>query len=246
MKRKIILLSILVSGMMVATGVLLVQGGGTSAAANGFGFKKNIEHRKSADTESVLGCMASCQEMLAGWSEMNPDSKNYVRQQEKIAAKAEQCLGMNELAGFPFSEEEILASCGQDQCLTDVDCDDGNSCTVNHCVLGPSRFGQGNTCVTGNIVGFPPGTPVECSINGATGVCADGQCTTVEPPPSCIEVSQEEVHSGACKDLSFIETENLPQCCSLEGQPSGDLLCGAQEEWVVGAAAFPVCYIPGS
>jgi len=62
----------------------------------------------------------------------------------------------------------------------------------------------------------------------------------------CVEVSQEEIHSGACTNLSFIKEANLPQCCSLEGQPSGDLICGADQEWVVGVAAFPTCYIPGS
>ncbi len=67
-----------------------------------------------------------------------------------------------------------------------------------------------------------------------------------EEEPRCVEVSQEEIHSGACADLSFIQEANLPQCCFLEGQPSGDLLCGVEGEWVVGVAAFPVCYIPGS
>jgi len=64
--------------------------------------------------------------------------------------------------------------------------------------------------------------------------------------PRCVEVTPEEIHSGDCADISFIKEANLPQCCSLEGQPSGDLLCGAGEEWVVGVAAFPTCYIPGS
>ena len=67
-----------------------------------------------------------------------------------------------------------------------------------------------------------------------------------EEAPQCSVVSQEEIHSGACTDLSFIQGTNLPQCCSLEGQPSGDLICGADQEWVVGVAAFPTCYIPGS
>lgn len=67
-----------------------------------------------------------------------------------------------------------------------------------------------------------------------------------EEAPQCVEVTQEEVHSGACGTLSLIGELNLPQCCSLEGGPSGDLLCGAEGEWVVGVAAFPVCYIPGS
>jgi len=67
-----------------------------------------------------------------------------------------------------------------------------------------------------------------------------------EEAPQCVEVSSEEIHSGACTDLSFIQETNLPQCCSLEGQPSGDLLCGADQEWVVGIAAFPTCYISNS
>ena len=177
MKRKIILLSILVSGMMVATGVLLAQGSGTSAAANGFGFEKNIEVRKGADADSVAGCMQSCENMLAGWLEMNPNSPNYTRQGEKITAKAQQCLGMNELAGYPYSEEKILASCG----------------------LGPS----------------------------------------------CVEVDPRNVSFGSCAANSFIEEANLPQCCGIKG-PQGGINCGAEEEWVVGVAAFPVCYIPGS
>ena len=157
----------------------LVYTAQTSAVGASFGFEKNIEHRQSADTESVTGCMQSCEDMLAGWLEMNPNSPNYTRQQEKITAKSEQCLAMNELAGFPYGEEEILASCGLSA-------------------------------------------------------------------PHCVEVTPEEVHSGACADLSSIKELNLPQCCALEGGPSGDLLCGVDAEWTVGVAAFPVCYIPSS
>jgi len=164
-----------VAGIILAFGVVFGQG----VLAQGFGFDNNIQHRKSADAESVAGCMQSCEDMVAGWLEMNPDSKNYIRQQEKIEAKSQQCLAMNELAGFPFSQEEILASCGL-------------------------------------------------------------------AAPHCVEVSSEQIHSGACGDISLIGELNLPQCCSLEGQPSGDLLCGTEGEWIVGVAAFPVCYIPGS
>lgn len=168
MKRNFLPISIVILGIMVAFGV----------AAQGFGFEKNIEHRKSADAESVTGCMLSCQDMLAGWLKMNPNSKNYTRQGEKIEAKAQQCLAMNTLADYPFGEEEILASCGL--------------------------------------------------------------------APSCVAVSAGDVHSGACKDLSWVNETNLPQCCSLEGMPSGDQLCGADAEWVVGVAALPTCYIPSS
>lgn len=160
---------------------VLIYAAQTNIAGAAFGFEKNIQNRNSADAESVAGCMLSCQDMLAGWLEMNPDSNNYTRQQDKIAAKAEQCLAMNTLAGSPYSETEILTSCG------------------------------------------------------------------ITPPPlQCVEVSPEQVHSGACGDLSFIKETNLPQCCSLEGGPSGDLLCGTEGEWVVGVAAFAVCYVPGS
>lgn len=175
MKRKIIPLSIIVTGVIIAIGVVLGQG----TVAQGFGFEKNIDVRKSANAESVTGCMQSCQDMLAGWLGMNPDSPNYTRQEEKIEAKAQQCLGMNELAGFPFSQEEILVSCG----LT---------------------------------------------------------------APHCVEVSLEQIHSGACGDISLINELNLPQCCFLEGGLSGNLLCGTGGEWVVGVAAVPTCYIPGS
>ncbi|MFY9457511.1 MAG: hypothetical protein WAP23_01085 [Candidatus Spechtbacterales bacterium] len=158
---------------------VVVYAAQTNAAS--FGFEKNAKHRKSADAESVAGCMQSCQDMLLGWQEMNPSSPNYVRQHEKIAAKAEQCLAMNALAGSPYSDAEILASCG---------------------------------------------------------LATEG--------PRCVEVSAEDLHSGACGDLSFIKEANLPQCCALEGGPSGDLLCGANAEWTVGVAAFPVCYVPNS
>lgn len=123
--------------------------------------------------------MRSCEDMLAGWLEMNPGSKNYTRQKEKIEAKAQQCLSMNELAGFPFSEEEILASCG-------------------------------------------------LSV------------------PRCVELSPDtSLDSGACADISFIKEASLPPCCSVEGGIHV-VDCGADAEWVVGIAAFPTCYIPGS
>ena len=238
MKPLKILLTVGVLGIVVALGIVLGQG----VAAKDFGFEKNIDARKSADADSVAGCMLSCQDMLAGWLEMNPNSPNYTRQQAKIAAKSEQCLAMNELAGFPVSAAEILRSCGLEPvCTTDADCDDGNACTVNHCVTG-GRFGE-PTCITGNIVTLPGEDPVQCLIGGAIGICTEGVC---QLPPECVEVTPEQVHSGACGTLSFIEESNLPQCCSLEGGPSGDLQCGVEGEWVAGVAAFPVCYIPGS
>ena len=83
-----------------------------------FGFEKNTAERKSADADGVAGCMQSCEDMMAGWISMNPDSKNYARQREKIEAKAAQCLAMNTLADFPFSEEDILRSCGlEPECI---------------------------------------------------------------------------------------------------------------------------------
>jgi len=178
MNKSFVPVAILVLGILISLGIVFGQG----VLAQGFGFEKNIDVRKNADAESVAGCMQSCEDMVAGWLVMNPDSPNYARQGEKIEAKAQQCLGMNELAGSPFTEAEILASCG-----------------------------------------LEPGSG-----------------------PECVAVTSEEVHSGACGTLSLIGELNLPQCCSLEGGPSGDLLCGTGGEWVVGVAAFPVCYIPGS
>ena len=65
-----------------------------------------------------------------------------------------------------------------------------------------------------------------------------------EEAPRCVEVSLEEIHFGACTDSSLIDELNIPQCCTLEGP--GGINCGADQEWVVGVAAFPTCYIPGS
>jgi len=175
MKRKIIPLSIIILGMMVAAGILFVEGSSTSVAAKGFGFEKNIEHRKSADTESVLGCMASCQEMFAGWSEMDLGSKNYARQQEKIAAKMRQCSAMNKMAGSPVNEEEIFLSCSS-------------------------------------------------------------ECHIITP--------EILIDDGVCSDISLIDKIGIPQCCTTEIQRRTD--CGVDQEWVIGVAAFPVCYIPGS
>ena len=107
-------LGLLVSIVLIGAGLVYVAQTSSVSEAS-FGFEKNIEARKSADAESVEGCMLSCSDMLAGWLAMNPDSKNYARQMEKIEAKAEQCLAMNELAGLPFNEEEILLSCGLGQ-----------------------------------------------------------------------------------------------------------------------------------
>lgn len=177
MKKNLLSISIVVLGILIAFGVLLAQGS-EAPSVQAFGFEKNIQHRKSADAESVAGCMLSCQDMLAGWLDMNPDSPNYTRQEEKIEAKAQQCLGMNTLADSPFSEEEILASCG----LT---------------------------------------------------------------APHCAEVSPRDISFGSCTANSFIEETNVLQCCGFEG-PQGGINCGAEGEWVVGIAAFPTCYIPGS
>lgn len=167
------------STIFVAIVAVLALQGGEALSVQAFGFEKNIQHRKSADAESVAGCMQSCHDMLAGWLLMNSTSKHYALQKEKIEAKAQQCLSMNELAGFPFSEEEILASCGLSA-------------------------------------------------------------------PRCVELSPDiTLDSGACTDVSFIEEADLPPCCSAEG-PLHGMDCGADAEWVVGVAAFPVCYIPHS
>ncbi|MBI2075837.1 MAG: hypothetical protein HYT72_01145 [Candidatus Aenigmarchaeota archaeon] len=61
----------------------------------------------------------------------------------------------------------------------------------------------------------------------------------------CVEVSPRDVSFGSCTDISFIEETNLPQCCGFEG-PQGGISCGADQEWVVGVAAFPTCYISNS
>ena len=172
MNKSFVPVAILVLGILISFGIVFGQG----VLAQGFGFEKNIDVRKSADAESVEGCMLSCQDMLAGWLEMNPSSPNYARQGEKIEAKAQQCLGMNELAGSPFSQEEILASCGI--------------------------------------------------------------------APRCVEVTPEQIPFGVCADISRIQEANIPQCCTLEGP--GGIDCGAEQEWVVGVAAFATCYIPGS
>jgi hypothetical protein len=173
MKRNFLPVTIIVLGILISLGIVFGQG----VLAQGFGFEKNIDVRKNADAESVAGCMQSCEDMVAGWLVMNPDSPNYARQGEKIEAKAQQCLGMNTLAGSPFTEEEILASCGL---------------TVPHCV----------------------------------------------------EVTEREIPFGVCADISRIQEANIPQCCTLEGP--GGIDCGAEQEWVVGIAAEPTCYIPGS
>lgn len=167
---------LLISIVLIGAGlVYFAQNSSVSEAS--FGFEKNIDVRKSADAESVAGCMQSCEDMLAGWLQMNPNSPNYTRQKDKIEAKAEQCLGMNELAGLPFSEEEILASCGLES-------------------------------------------------------------------PRCVAVDEGTLLHGVCTDPSAIEALGLPQCCTVTAP--GGVNCGADAEWVVGVAAFPVCYIPGS
>lgn len=146
------------------------------ASGNSFGFEKNIDARKGADAESVAGCMQSCKDMLAGLLEMNPNSPNYTRQQEKIQAKAQQCIAMNTLAGSPFTEAEILASCGL--------------------------------------------------------------------APRCVAVDEGTLLHGVCTPLATIGELGLPQCCTVTAP--GGVNCGADAEWVVGVAAFPVCYVPGS
>jgi len=80
----------------------------------GFGDGEKLQPgKRSADAEGVSECMQSCEDMVEGWLEMNPNSNNYLKQKEKIARKALQCLRMNEWAGFPETVEDILTSCGQ-------------------------------------------------------------------------------------------------------------------------------------
>ena len=83
---------------------------------------------------------------------------------------------------------------------------------------------------------------VECSI----GFDAAHEPVLVcgEEAPECVDVSSEEIHFGACTNISLIGELNIPQCCALEGP--GGIDCGADQEWVVGIAAFPTCYISNS
>ena len=60
----------------------------------------------------------------------------------------------------------------------------------------------------------------------------------------CVEVDPRDLFQGACTDLSLIGELNIPQCCT-DTAPGG-IDCGADQEWVVGVAAFPVCYISNS
>jgi len=202
-------------------------------------FEKNIQVRKSADAESVAGCMRSCEDMLAGWLEMNPDSKNYTRQQEKIAAKAEQCLAMNELAGFPVAEQEILAICGQQS-----SCVEANDCVFRN-DLSEEEIAALPACTS-----VPPCDDDPLVDPNIFGIDEDGnlcdakkQCDGTRP--ECVEIPPDiSIDDGVCTDISFINELNLSPCCTTE-TPRG-IDCGADEEWVVGVAAFPVCFIPNS
>jgi len=226
------------SYVLVLTSAFVLLVFGASVVANSFGFEKNVGHRKSADTESVLGCMVSCQEMLAGWLEMNPDSKNYARQQEKIAAKAEQCLAMNELAGFPVAEQEILDSCGQQSsCVEPVDCVFRNDLSEEEIAALPA-------CINVPPCDADPFDPNIFGIDGQGNLCdPEKQCDG--STPECHEIPPEiSINEGACLDISAIDEIGIPQCCTTE-TPRG-IDCGVDQEWVVGVAAFPVCYILGS
>lgn len=204
---------------------------------NGFGFEKNIEHRKNADVESVSGCRTSCQEMLAGWLEMNPDSKNYDRQEKKITAKAEQCLAMNELAGFPILNNEILFSCGQE-----------SSCVKpNDCVFQSDLSGEEILALPA-CTNVPPcdANPFDPNIFGIDiqGNLCDPKKQCNGSTPECHELPPgTPIDQGACTNISAINELGIPQCCTTD-KPR-DIDCGDQE-WVVGVAAFPVCYISGS
>lgn len=167
MKKNFLPVSIVVVGIILALGVVLGQG----VLAQGFGFEKNIDARKSADAESVAGCMLSCEDMVAGRLVMNPSSPNYIRQGEKIEAKAQQCLGMNTLAGFPFTEAEILASCGLE---------------AQHCVEVPAEDVRSGACTalpfTGELLGLPQccivTAPIDCGVDAewVVGIAAVPTC----------------------------------------------------------------------
>ncbi len=99
---------------------------------------------------------------------------------------------------------------------------------------------------------IPPGNPSNAHTItvGASAVNAHlnhgdtlGECE--EEVPQCVKVNPRNLFQGACTDISWIEETNLPQCCGFEG-PQGGINCGADQEWVVGVAASPTCYIPGS
>src|SRR3989338_11348112 len=47
-------------------------------------------------------------------------------------------------------------------------------------------------------------------------ITSGGMVHCEEPVPHCVEVTQEEINSGACTDLSLIDELNIPQCCTLE------------------------------
>jgi len=82
---------------------------------------------------------------------------------------------------------------------------------------------------------------IACGNEGRQGIdeaiTSDGQvhCDCTEIPPKI------SIDDGVCTDLSRIGELGLPQCCTLEAPNGTD--CGADQDWVVGVAAFNVCFI---
>lgn len=65
-----------------------------------------------------------------------------------------------------------------------------------------------------------------------------------EPEPDCIEIpAGVPISSGACKPVQWINQNNLKECC--EAEAPGGINCGSQE-WIIGTAAQPLCYVPNS
>ncbi len=165
-------------------------------------------------------------------------------------------------------EDAVQNACTPGQCIVNADCDDGNSCTTEFCSTGlrggcitGTPVGDGTSCQIGGQLGVCEGST--CVPSGETCEPVPGidEClnTAMETYEFCLNVGgdlegcRERMKQvledcgigGACADLSSSpELQNLPQCCT-EIAPN-NVICGAFQEWVVGIAAVPTCYIQNS
>lgn len=150
-------------------------------------------HPVGLETESCQDALAGAEEQLADRGSINP----------RLLDNIEDKCGVECSIEFDAAREPVLV-CGDELCKTDAECDDGNPCTLDYCILTGPRAG----CIY-----QIPVEPTPCEIDRYLGMCLGDICVPKEA--ACyteVECEQylmyvREVSNELCESGFVCETE---------------------------------------
>ena len=207
-------------------------------------------HPVGLETESCQGALAGAEEQLADRGIINPRLLDNI--EDKCGVECSIEFG----EWTQWFDRDNPSGTGDWETLDALRIENPGEICDNPTQIECQTLDGTDYTETGQDVTCSIDTGLICLNSENTGGCEDYNirvyCESVEPTlvcgeevPQCVKVNPRNLFQGACTDISWIEETNLPQCCGFEG-PQGGINCGADQEWVVGVAAFPTCYISNS